>query len=195
MDFTMRAFTSSNRFAALLLCLFTACAAAPAAGKGFVVREVNAGFDHDRLVVTGSLDLELSDKAEEALSKGIPIDVLIEFSLNRERRLFFDKRIGEWTLRARIHYHALSGLYLVTLQDQDDPKSFPSARSALKFIGTLSRVSFPAPDAASDEKGSYWLGLRVRMDVESLPAPLRPLAYVLSAWRLKSGWTEWPVLR
>jgi len=191
----MRAFTNFKGLAPLLLVLAAWLAAPVAWSKGFSVREVNAGFESERLVVTGALDLELSDKAEEALSKGIPIDVLIEFSLNRERRLFWDKRIGEWTLRARIQYHALSGLYLVTLQDQDDPKSFASPRSALKFIGTLSRVSFPAPDAANDSAGNYWLGLRVRMDVESLPAPLRPLAYVLSAWRLKSGWTEWPVQR
>jgi len=189
----MRASKNNNGAVLALALVLCATFAAAAWSKGFSVREVHAVFEEQRLVVTGALDLELSDKAEEALSKGIPIDVLIEFRLNRQRPLIWDKRIGEWTLRTRISYHALSGLYLVTLQNQDDPKTFGSQRSALKFIGTLSRVSFPAPVAASDTANKYLLGLRVRMDVESLPAPLRPLAYVLSAWRLKSGWTEWPV--
>lgn len=144
-------------------------------------------------MVTADMDLDLSSEVETALTKGIPMDILIAFSMYRQRRFMWDKKIGEWTLRARLQYHALSDLYLVTLQGSGDPKTFTTQRAGLKYIGTLSRVSFPLPSEGKQKDRRYWLGLRARLDIESLPAPLRPLAYTSSAWRLDSKWTRWTI--
>jgi hypothetical protein len=160
---------------------------------GFKVSEVSARFVGHTVVVTADMDLDLTTEAETALTKGIPLDILIEFRLYRERWYMWDKLLGDWTLRAQVKYHALSGLYMVTLQRSGEPKTFSSQRAAMKYIGTLSRVSLPMLEKADLEHEHYQLGLRVRLDRESLPAPLRPMAYTFSAWRLKSGWTRWNV--
>lgn len=171
---------------ALLLML----AGAAAAAEGFAVTRASAELEGDRLVVSGSMDLELSEAAETALAKGIALDILIEFGLQRHRRFWLDAKLGEWTLRTQIRYHALSGLYLVTLQGSPEAETFSSQRAALDYVGTLSRVSFPLPPGAEPADEPYQLRLRVRMDLDSLPAALRPMAYTRSAWRLKSKWTE-----
>jgi hypothetical protein len=165
-----------------------------AQASGFEVEEAQARLEQDRLVVTASMDLELSDEAEEALAKGIPLDILLEFRIYRDRRWLWDDALAEWTLRTQVKYHALSGLYLVTLQESKDAKTFGSQREALDYVGTLTRVSFPMPPTDSDDKTGLILGLRARLDVRTLPAPLQPLAYVSSAWwRLKTKWTKWPI--
>jgi hypothetical protein len=167
---------------------------ATAQANGFEVEAAQARLEQDRLVVTANMDLELSDEAEEALSKGIPLDILLEFRLYRDRRWMWDDTLAEWTLRTQVKYHALSGLYLVTLQESKDAKTFGTQREALAYVGTLTRVSFPMPPTGSDDKTGLILGLRARLDVRTLPAPLQPLAYVSSAWwRLKTKWTKWPI--
>jgi hypothetical protein len=160
------------------------------AAEGFTILRASAEISGERIVVSGSMDLELSEAAETALAKGIPLDILIEFRLQRHRRFWLDAKLGEWTLRAQIKYHALSGLYLVALQGSRQAETFSSQRAALDYIGTLSRVSFPLPPGAEPPGDEYLLRLRARMDLDSLPAALRPMAYTRSAWRLKSKWTD-----
>jgi hypothetical protein len=40
---------------------------------------------------------------------------------------------------------------------------------------------------------AYQLRLRADLEIESLPLPLQPLAYLGRGWRLTSGWTQWPL--
>ena len=160
-------------------------------GAGFSIREAQARMAGQDLIVTAALDLKLSEAVEQALVKGIALDILIEFRLYQTRRYWWDRRVGEWTLRTRIWYHALSGLYLVSVQGSKEPSTFSSLQGALKYLGTLTRISLPLPPEIAAGGGPDAFGMRVRVDRESLPAPLRPMAYTLAAWRLKSEWRRW----
>ena len=46
-------------------------------------------------------------------------------------------------------------------------------------------------DAAHAARQAVVTGNPVRAEIEALPAPLRPIAYVSPSWRLSSGWYEW----
>ncbi len=188
----MPASRNASRFGLLLIALVLS-ATAPAATNGFAIESAQARFEDDSVIVSGKIGLELSEEVETALVKGIPLDILIEFALYEDRRFIWDKRLGRWVLRAELKYHALSGLYLVTLQGSEDTKSFTTQREALRYVGTLSRVSLPFTDGVSRSNGDYALGLRVRLDIRSLPLQLRPVAYASSAWRLKSKRTKWAI--
>ena len=39
----------------------------------------------------------------------------------------------------------------------------------------------------------YQVKVRAHLDIESLPAPMRPLAYISSDWQLDSDWVSWPL--
>ena len=39
----------------------------------------------------------------------------------------------------------------------------------------------------------YQVKMRTFLDIESLPAPMRPLAYISSDWQLDSDWVSWPL--
>lgn len=148
------------------------------------------------LELSGRLELGMGAKVEEALNKGIPMDIIIALSLYRKRNIVWDQTIAHWALTRRISYHALSGQYLVTLDARkpDEIESHTSLREALNSMGALTEIKLPLPGGtgASDD---YYLDLRVNLDIESLPAPLRPVAYTSFAWRLNSGWSTWKVQR
>ena len=115
-------------------------------------------------------------------------EILFEFRLLKPRwSIIWDKVIKEWTLRARLEFHALSNLYLVILPNDSEARTFPSRSDALDYLGTLSHISLPVPADA----GNYELALRARVDRGALPAALRPMAYTLPGWRLKSKWKRW----
>lgn len=170
--------------------------AAPAADAQFSVHDVQAQFADEALLLNTRIELALTAKTEEALTKGIPLDVIIEVRLIRQRTLLWDKRVADWQLRRRIQYHALSGQYLVSGLHPDvyDLASFDTLASALSHIGALQAAELPLTknkNISTDDR--YSLELRVYLDLEALPSLLRPVAYTSPSWHLSSGWTTWTV--
>lgn len=160
------------------------------AQAAFSVQNAKPEFRDGRLYVTADLDLGLNEKVEEALGKGIPLNILIEVRLKRPRSVLWDEIIGEWTMIRKISYHALSSQYLVSTVGQEQVESFTSLAQALRSTGTLIDQEFPMNHFPGKNE-NYVLAMRTSLDIESLPAPLRPVAYTSMDWRLNSGWTEW----
>jgi len=164
--------------------------AAPATAD-FKVVELQLRLHEGALVVSGNMQLELSRKVEEALSKGIELPVLIEARLYRKRSFLWDRNIQNWTLKRNLRYHALSGQYIVNSTESTD--SFLSPADALKHLGTLSDLRLRLPELEVADEDEYIVKLRAHIDIEALPPPLRPVAYTTLSWHMNTGWTTWNV--
>lgn len=171
--------------AALLLVL-----AAPAQAA-FRVTAATPQFRDGNLYLSADMELELTDKVEEALDKGIPMHLVIDISLHRVRPWLWDETIGEWQLVRKLSYHALSGQYLLATVGSDQIDSYTALSQALRASGQLSEQEFPMNHFPGGDD-QYELKLRVALDIGALPAPLRPSAYTSPDWRLNSGWSTWP---
>lgn len=162
----------------------------------FLVSEIEATLHDGSLRLSGALDLILTPKVEEALAKGIPLDVVIGVRLDRVRSLLWNERAGAWTMKRRIRFHALSGQYLVSTTDKsaEAVESFTVAAQALRQLGALDGIAFALTEPLPSEE-QYEVQVRVYLDIESLPTPLQPVAYTSLAWHLNSGWSTWKVAR
>jgi hypothetical protein len=187
----MRAWRKAELVFAALLALALASGSSRAA---FEITRIDASAADRTLTVSGDIDLSLNNKVEEAISRGIPLDVELELRLYRERPIIWAQHVATWTIRRRIRYHALSGQYLVSSQKPRPVhlENFTTLRQALHQMGSLNDIEFRLP-APMQKKARYKLETRVELDIESLPPPLRPVAYTSLAWHLDSGWTTWTV--
>lgn len=165
-----------------------------AAQADFKVSEIKAEFKKRALMLNGKMDLIVSPKVEEAISKGIPLEIEIDVRLYRQRRFLWAQELDRWTLHRQIRYHALSGQYIVSDKSQTPAisETFTTLQEALHFLGTLSAVELPL-SVAPDQEATHRVSVRVALDIGSLPAPLHPVAYTSLTWRLNSGWSTWPV--
>lgn len=181
---------------AVLLAL--ALLSAPRAdAANFSVKAAEVYLNDRVLHVTARFDLPVNPRIEEALSKGIPIDVVIEASMVKHRWWWKNRLITDTVLRRRIQFHALSRQYLVSGMREDDPsESFGSLSQALAHAGTLDEFKiFLTSKKEIEADARYLLVLRARLDIEALPMLMRPLAYATPSWRRSTGWTEWPIER
>jgi hypothetical protein len=48
-------------------------------------------------------------------------------------------------------------------------------------------------EASLDPDTEYEIQIRASLDIEELPLPLRPTAYLKPSWKLSSGWSKWPL--
>jgi hypothetical protein len=168
---------------------------AHAKAADFSIKSAQPFLEQRVLRVNTRLDLPLNPKIEEALGKGIPIDLVVEVNLVKYRWWWRNKVVTDHVLHRRIQFHALSRQYLVSgLHASDSSESFGSLSQALAHAGALDELTIPlTPKKEIEADGRYLLVLRARLDIEALPMLMRPLAYATPSWRLNTGWTEWPI--
>lgn len=161
----------------------------------FTVKSAQPFLNERNLHVNARLDLPLNARTEEALSKGIPLDVVIEINMFKQRRWWRDRIVTDMVVRRRIQFHALSRQYRVSGLNRHEPaESFGSLSQALAHAGALEAFIMPLTAKKEIEPNArYLLQLRARLDIEALPMLMRPLAYTMPSWRLSTGWTEWPI--
>jgi len=170
--------------------------ATAALAAGFKVSSVELRAAGQTLYLKGNLELALTPKVEEAVTKGIPIELAIDVRLYRERALIWDEQVASWRLRRQLRYHALSGQYLISgagteLLARESASSLPEA---LAELGALDDVALPL-EAPIDDVAEHHAAVRVALDIEALPSLLRPVAYTSRDWDLNSGWTTWKIQR
>lgn len=170
-------------FAALLL-------SQSATAAGIDVRDITTVQVRGQVMLTARLDFELSEEALKALEHGVALDIVIDMEAVQERRWFWDRTLAEHSERFRLERQALSRHYLVTHKYRR--RSFLSLREALQYIGTIREYPLVKTELL-DKEHNYQGRLRAWLDIESLPAPMRPTAYISSHWRIKSTWHEWPL--
>ncbi len=171
--------------------------AARADAADFEVKSATVVLDQHVLHINARFDLPINSRIEEALSKGIPIDVVININMVKHRWWWRNRLITDHALRRRIQFHALSRQYLVSgLHAHEASESFGSLTQALAHTGTLDELKIVLPAKKEIEaRARYLLVLRAHLDIEALPMLMRPLAYATPSWRLNTGWTEWPIER
>lgn len=187
----MHCWSNAKVSACFVLLTFAAAAAAE-----FKTTEVRPRLVGAALELAGQLDLALTPKVDEALNRGIPLEILLEIQLVRERDWWWNRRLGDWKFRREIRYHALSGQYLVKFSTQraTGQESYNSLADALRALGQLDNLRFTL-DESPDNEGEHTVRVRASLDIEALPAPLRPVAYTSLAWHLNSGWSQWKIPR
>lgn len=157
---------------------------------GIQVGDVNSVQVRDKVNLTAQLNFQLSDEALNALDHGVALDIIIDMQALEQRRWLWDRTVADHSERFRLERQALTNHYLVTHKYQR--QSFLSLAEALQFIGTIR--DYPLINTAELEADKRYHGrIRAWLDIESLPAPMRPTAYISSHWRIDSGWHEWPI--
>lgn len=173
-----------------LVMLITMPLAQGADGAGIKVRDVNTVQIRGQVILTAQLKFDLSEEALKALEHGVAIDIVIEMEALRQRRWLWDKTVVKHSERFSLERQALSNHYLVTHNYQR--QSFLSLHEALDYIGHIRDYPLLKTEQLKSEH-QYQGRLRAWLDIESLPAPMRPTAHISSHWHIASTWHEWPI--
>lgn len=138
------------------------------------------------------LNYGLTDEVKEALNNGVSIPLVLSIKIERERWYLWDKNIASLEQHYQIKYYALSQQYVITYQNTGVRKAFSQLEEALSQLGTL--TDFPLLDKTlTKADNTYIVYLKIYLDIEALPVPLRPIAYLSAQWRLASEWFSCPL--
>lgn len=177
---------------ALLAALLWVALDAPAQAEGFSVQTATAYVQEGSYRLNASVHYELSGEVLQALNNGVPLTLVLETRVQRVRPWWSNALLARQEQRHQLTFHAFSGQYLVRNLASDTLEIYPSLASALFELGTV--VNLPLLPVSELTAGKdYEVQLRALLDIEALPAPLRPVAYVNPGWRLISEWFTCPL--
>jgi hypothetical protein len=144
----------------------------------------------ERHLLNADVEYRFSDAATEALQNGVPLTLQLNLQVSRERRYRWDETVVDEHWSFRLRYHSLAKLYQWVEEDGRAPRGFASLAALLEEMGAVRRLEVPGAGVLVPGQ-SYQARLAVSLDIESLPLPLRPVAYLSPAWYLASPWFPW----
>ena len=160
--------------------------------SGITIDAVSGQTNHTMLNINAEISYHLSKETTDALDHGIPLEFNIEIRIKRNRNWLWDKTIISKTITYRVEFQPLSGQYLVTELYSGDINQFHGLEDVLEFMGILKDYPVIGVDMLSPEY-NYVAQIKSHLNIQALPAPLRPLAYLSSQWHLASSWRSWTV--
>ncbi len=162
--------------------------------EGFRVKSVRFYVQNDTLFFDAQIDYRLSARALEALENGVPLILEVHLQLRAQDAWIWEDSLVDQRLRYRIQYKPLSKDYFVTQLPDEGGRSYVTRDAALSALGQLEALPLISRDRLRKDR-QYELHLKAFLDIEALPLPLRPMAYLFPSWKLSTGWTRWPVPR
>jgi len=157
--------------------------------EGFTINSANTTLNKKVYTFNAQINYEFSNGVLEAIDNGIPIFITMEIEVYRER-WWRNKNIASLKQTYMLLHHALTEKYVLNNLNSGKQNNYSTLSSALDSLGEVNNL--PLIDLKLLEKdSSHLVKLRTYLDLESLPGPIRPLAYLSPEWRLESDWYVW----
>lgn len=174
-------------FLALLAGNSNLLAASDAGLKVYSASTVKKG---DTYFMDAQLGYYLSQAALDALDSGVPLTFELEAVIYTPRKWFWNKTLLRSSHRYQVVYHALSQQYIVTNINSGIQNNYSRRNTALLSMGRINEVPL-VNKKVLPESDTVMVRLRVSLQIDALPAPMRPWAYINSDWLLTSEWYKW----
>lgn len=169
----------------LLVWLFAATAYA----EGISVNKAEARLGDDGYQLSANYDVNLTSAAQQALTRGIPLYFVGEFSLTRSRWYWLDEKIFQGEQTVKLSYNVLTRQYRISRGALF--QNFASFEDVLNILARQSSAAIPAELLKKD--GNYVAAVRLRLDNTQLPRLLQVNVLTGKDWELNSGWYRWVI--
>lgn len=166
--------------------------ALPVLGWAAEIEVVNPQItaNDDGYVLSADFNFELSQRLEEAVTKGVVLHFVVDFELSRPRWYWLDEKLATRSQTFRLSYHALTRQYRLSTGVLH--QSFPNLSDALLVLSHLRNWQVLEKGDKSVRPGDpYQAAVRLRLDITQLPRPFQISALGNKDWSLGSDWKSW----
>ena len=147
----------------------------------------------DGYVLSADFTLELNQRLEDAVTKGLMLHFVADFELTKGRWYWLDEKLIVRSQPYRLSYHALTRQFRLS-SGGGLHQSFSSLTEAMAVLSHLRNwVVVEKTDKTVRVGEPYMAALRLRLDIAQLPKPFQITSLGNKDWSLSSDWKTWPV--
>ncbi len=168
--------------------------------EGIYVNKAELRLDDDGYHLSANYDIGLTQVMQQALSRGIPLYFVGEFSLTRPRWYWVNEDVFQGEQTIKLSYNVLTRQYRISRGSLF--QNFASLDDALNILARQNSPAIP-PELLKKEEGyiAEWIkregnlvaAVRLRLDNSQLPKLLQVNALSGSDWSLNSDWYRWEI--
>lgn len=170
----------------LLLCTGV-CAA-----EGITVEHASSQLVEDSYYVDARVNFSLHEDLLEALEHGVDLEIRIIIRAKEKRKWLWDRIYKERTLKFKLDHRPLSDVYIVRNVRKSEQRQFDTLENALKYLGKIERYYLMNNKKLNDTSGLTG-SIRAEMNVDNLPPPLKPIAFLSDKWQMGGKWHRWTI--
>jgi hypothetical protein len=173
-----------------LLCSFLLLLLAAQAQAGSIdIRETRVWLQDDAYLLDADLRYNPDEVVMEAMANGIPVVFRVSLAVEPDR--LFSRRLADKAIDYSVRYRPLAAFYEVS-SPEGGSRTFVSRSALFSYLGEVRGVRLVGLGELDPEVRYNYL-VKAELDIDSLPLPMRPMAWLSSVWKLSSGWREWPL--
>jgi Domain of unknown function (DUF4390) len=195
MQFWKKNMCKSYRIAGVrLLCsgLILLCISIQSHASSITIEFATSTLVDEHYQVDANIEYNFDDEVLTALAHGIALKIDIFIKVKRERNWLWDPVVRDETISFQLERHALSDHYLLTNLNTDRKEQFQYLDEALRALGAVND-HFLFDRSTIDADAPYIGYIKSELNIEALPPPMRPIAYISPQWQAESSWYEWLV--
>ena len=162
------------------------------AAEEIKVEHVSSRLVENNYYLDTQINFELHDDVLEALNHGVDLNIKIIIQVKLKRKWFRDKLYKQDTVKFKLGHRPLSDVYIVTNVRKFERRQFDTLENALKYLGTIDHYFLLSNENINDEQNLTGL-LKAKVNVDNLPPPLKPIAFISNKWQLDSQWRQWTI--
>jgi hypothetical protein len=193
---------AAHRFWGLLLAAVVALGGAPSSRADALdgLLEVSSAYaqpENGVYNLFARIAYPVNDDIRAALKDGLTLTFDLDVVVSRERRLWMDETVAEYTLKRELNYHAVSDRYVTRdvdnrtgLGNGSEQHSYATLEEALEALGTVAAWPFLLQQQLSASR-TYRVSLRAGVRRGRLPDTLRVLLFWTDDWHRESEWFSW----
>jgi hypothetical protein len=126
--------------------------------------------NEDGYALSAEFAIDLGNRLEDAVARGVPLYFNLEFVLERSRKYWVNEHLTTRTLTYRLAYSSLTRQYRLTTGNLH--QNFGSLAEALRVVGRI--AALPVVDKDVIKAGeSYTAAVRLALDRSQLPKPFQ----------------------
>lgn len=176
---------SAFGLAVLSLWLFAASASA----GGLEVNKAEIRLSEDGYQLAAEFDANLNYVVQQALSLGVPLYFVGEFTLMRSRWYWLDEQIFQSEQSVKLSYNVLTRQYRISRGSLF--QNFANLDDMLHMLARQNSAYIPVE--LMKKEGSYIAAVRLRLDTKQLPKLMQVNVLTSKDWDLDSGWYRWVI--
>ena len=180
------------------LLLLAVCVSGASAWSAFA-RDITVESAHDKIVndmflIDIDAKFAFSDDAIKAINSGIPLTIALDVKVLWPRKYLWDVELVSTHRDLTIERHALSQQFVLSDRVTGERRVYGSLALAIADLGHIRDL--PVVEIAElAQTKTCDVSVRLRLDLQSLPGPLIPIAYISPGWHMSSGWYRWQTHR
>ena len=163
-----------------------------ASEAGIFIQRAQLDFKDNLQIVTADIEYRFPPVALRALDEGIPLTFRVKLRIDRLRSWGWPENLVQDERMIQLRYQPLAKSFQVSDLGSGAVVHYASLASVLDTLSHLRGWSIPAlPPFDEDEQREAILSFD--FDVESLPLPLRLVAYLSPDWTMDTPPYRWPI--